>query len=171
MPKWSIVRLVADDNGNAGLTARLGHGAQRAHIGAFFMCSTVSPHGWTVREGASPAGNRDSQSVNPHSSARPFNRGPWKQTLSRSTTMPIHLVPVYDPATSAVSEAIVLNPKQLSALASWLCDRTCSYDSRARDAEIEHNGGYCDDCRDTAGFLMAECPFIDMDSERGAHAH
>ena len=80
-------------------------------------------------------------------------------------SMPIHLVPVYDPATSAVSDAIVLNPKQLSALATWLCDRTCSYDSRTRDAEIERNDGYCDDCRDMAGFLIAECPFVDMGDE------
>jgi hypothetical protein len=72
-------------------------------------------------------------------------------------------VTVYDPSLPGVSEAIVLNPEHLHTLATWLCNNPGHPVNGGSAREMHVNGGYCDTCRDTAGFLLVQCPFIDME--------
>lgn len=67
-----------------------------------------------------------------------------------------------------VKEATPVDQQRLDALATWLCQETEYCDSlwhnaktteaseRRFDAERERNGGYCDDCRDHAGRILAK---------------
>lgn len=67
-----------------------------------------------------------------------------------------------------VKEATQVDQQQLSALALWLCveDQYCNglwqnaktteASERRFEAERERNGGYCDNCRDHAGRILAK---------------
>jgi hypothetical protein len=77
----------------------------------------------------------------------------------------VKIVYVYDPAEPGVVQGTLLDSTQLERLAAWLCSKNCKSLNRAQDElenEKQHNGGYCDECRDEAGFLLSECPYIDM---------
>lgn len=70
---------------------------------------------------------------------------------------------------SGIEECPLIDPGQLDALAKWLCDQQCYHDKQdawmrrklsdaeqaAFEREIEHNGGYCNGCRDFAGEILS----------------
>lgn len=75
----------------------------------------------------------------------------------------LKLVHIYDPGNPGVIQGTLLDPTHLKRLAVWLCNRTCRTTSAEEAREQRaRNGGHCDDCRDEAGFLLSECPYIDM---------
>ena len=76
----------------------------------------------------------------------------------------VKLVHIYDPGNPGVIEGTLLDPTHLKRLAVWLCNRTCRTTLSSAEPREQQalNGGYCDNCRDEAGFLLSECPYIDM---------
>ena len=68
-----------------------------------------------------------------------------------------------------VETVSILQPGQLDALATWLCNQDCYHDKadafhgigntdknqRQFDCQVKRNGGYCDECRNHAGAILA----------------
>jgi hypothetical protein len=82
-------------------------------------------------------------------------------------TMANMTVKVYDPGLPGFVECTLLNQSELSTLATWLCERTCRhFGDKQRKTQIDKNGGHCDECLNEAGFLLTECPFINMATPR-----
>jgi len=112
-------------------------------------------------EGLSRKGRRASSSAflpPAHHSARNGVVG----NLSKEFPMSFKWVTVYDPSLPGVSEAIEINPEHLKKLATWMCEMVCHHPRLAVRDELESNEGFCDDCRDKAGFMLVDCPWIDM---------
>ena len=85
-----------------------------------------------------------------------------KQPNWRTVSMATTFAKVYDFAAVRVAQGIILDETELNTLATWLCRRSCRHMGEGREAQIESNGGYCDECEHEAGFLLWACPFIDM---------
>jgi hypothetical protein len=77
-------------------------------------------------------------------------------------------VKVYDPESNLVSEGVLLDDGELERQSSWLHDRLCismlepSDDAEEKAEQQAARQGYCDQCRDFAANLLAECPYLDM---------
>jgi hypothetical protein len=66
-----------------------------------------------------------------------------------------------------VCDGVLLDDSELERLASWMCSRRCPSwgypEEKRKRAEKQAAGrGYCDACEDMAGFLLAECLYINM---------
>ena len=80
--------------------------------------------------------------------------------------MPIKRVAVFDLGSLRITQAVAINPDHLQKLATWHCHVLCRcFGNKFRDAEIQDNGGFCDLCRDDAGYMLVMCPFIDMEHD------
>lgn len=73
---------------------------------------------------------------------------------------------VWDPGRQGLIEGIVIDPVELNRLANWACtwDLFHHHETEPEGLREELNqvGGSCDRCRNDAGFMLSECPFLEM---------
>lgn len=64
-------------------------------------------------------------------------------------------------------EGVVIDPAELSRLAHWMCEWDVFHHHEHEPVSLRRGlndaGGFCDRCREDAGRLLSECPYIEMD--------
>lgn len=75
-----------------------------------------------------------------------------------------------------VKEGTQVDQRQLDALALWLCRKdeycislwhnakTTTASERRFESECKENGGYCDECRNHAGRILAKFALVERES-------
>lgn len=77
---------------------------------------------------------------------------------------------IYESAAAGLTDGVVIDPNQLKRFATWMCEwgmfayQVAEHTNQTPciRAERAANGGFCDECRERSGLMLAECPYIDM---------